>query len=175
MLFRSDAEYDRKADNGWIAMVQHYFASAWLVNSQQPREFRADAGAAGDRRAVHVPLPADLPGGPLEGVELVAARHDLADLTLETILTLTPERFAAVFRHTAVKRLKLSGLLRNACVVAGNRGDRALVPLLRPLAAQPTPAMVRAHAVWALRQLGDDSGLSALKMTESESVVLAEY
>ncbi|MBQ1767036.1 MAG: membrane protein insertase YidC [Aquincola sp.] len=39
---KNDAEYDRKADNGWIAMVQHYFASAWLVNTQQPREFRAE-------------------------------------------------------------------------------------------------------------------------------------
>lgn len=39
---KNDAEYDRQADNGWIAMVQHYFASAWLVNTQQPREFRAE-------------------------------------------------------------------------------------------------------------------------------------
>jgi YidC/Oxa1 family membrane protein insertase len=37
---RAKAEYQRSADNGWIAMVQHYFASAWLVNTPQPREFR---------------------------------------------------------------------------------------------------------------------------------------
>lgn len=106
---------------------------------------------------------------------LVAARHELADLTLEDILTLTPERFAAVFRHTAVKRLKFAGLLRNACVVAGNRGDRGLIPLVRPLAAEPTPAVVRAHAVWALRKLGDDSELSARRALESDPLVLAEY
>ncbi len=27
---KGDAEHDKRADNGWIAMVQHYFASAWL-------------------------------------------------------------------------------------------------------------------------------------------------
>jgi YidC/Oxa1 family membrane protein insertase len=37
---RAKAEYQRSADNGWVAMVQHYFASAWLVNTPQPREFR---------------------------------------------------------------------------------------------------------------------------------------
>jgi YidC/Oxa1 family membrane protein insertase len=30
------------ADNGWVAMLQHYFASAWLVGGKQAREFYAD-------------------------------------------------------------------------------------------------------------------------------------
>ena len=34
------------ADNGWVAMVQHYFASAWLIDkadgSKQPREYFTD-------------------------------------------------------------------------------------------------------------------------------------
>jgi YidC/Oxa1 family membrane protein insertase len=37
---RAKAEYQRSADNGWIAMVQHYFASAWLVAEPLTREFR---------------------------------------------------------------------------------------------------------------------------------------
>jgi YidC/Oxa1 family membrane protein insertase len=32
--------HEKSADNGWIAMVQHYFASAWLVTPSGPREFR---------------------------------------------------------------------------------------------------------------------------------------
>ena len=32
--------HDKVADNGWVAMVQHYFASAWLVPAAGPREFR---------------------------------------------------------------------------------------------------------------------------------------
>jgi YidC/Oxa1 family membrane protein insertase len=31
---------DRSADNGWVAMVQHYFASAWLLQTNAQREFR---------------------------------------------------------------------------------------------------------------------------------------
>jgi YidC/Oxa1 family membrane protein insertase len=37
---RNKAEFQRSADNGYIAMVQHYFASAWLVTDTQTREFR---------------------------------------------------------------------------------------------------------------------------------------
>ena len=36
---KGKTEYNQSADNGWIAMVQHYFASAWLVAGNQPREF----------------------------------------------------------------------------------------------------------------------------------------
>lgn len=36
---KGDADFEKQADDGWIAMVQHYFASAWLP-PQGPREFR---------------------------------------------------------------------------------------------------------------------------------------
>ena len=58
---------------------------------------------------------------------LLATRYGLTDLSLEEILELTPERFAEVFRRTAIKRLKFTGLLRNACVVAGNSGDVQII------------------------------------------------
>ncbi len=36
-------DHDTTADNGWVAVVQHYFASAWLLgaepNEKRPREF----------------------------------------------------------------------------------------------------------------------------------------
>jgi YidC/Oxa1 family membrane protein insertase len=32
--------HDKSGDNGWVGMVQHYFASAWLVTAPGPREFR---------------------------------------------------------------------------------------------------------------------------------------
>ena len=34
------SDHDKTADAGWVAMVQHYFASAWLVPEKLPREFR---------------------------------------------------------------------------------------------------------------------------------------
>lgn len=33
------ADHDKTADHGWVAMVQHYFFSAWLHNDKAPREF----------------------------------------------------------------------------------------------------------------------------------------
>jgi YidC/Oxa1 family membrane protein insertase len=34
------SDHDKTSDSGWVAMVQHYFASAWLVPAAGPREFR---------------------------------------------------------------------------------------------------------------------------------------
>lgn len=105
---------------------------------------------------------------------LLAARSDLVNLTLGEILGLTPVRFAEVFRRTPVKRLKLSGLLRNACIVAGNSGDRSLLPALVVLAGHEL-AMVRVHAVWAVRQMGAEELLTAARQTETDAAVLTEY
>lgn len=106
---------------------------------------------------------------------LLSARYDLAALTLAEILELTPERFAEVFRRTPIKRLKLVGLLRNACVVAGNTGDASLLPILIRLATQQASPLVRAHAVWAVFQLGGGADLTGHRSLEQDPVVLAEY
>ena len=37
---KGNAKFEKAADNGWVAMVQHYFVSAWLVNEKSAREFR---------------------------------------------------------------------------------------------------------------------------------------
>ena len=37
---KAAADHDKSADNGWVAIVQHYFASAWLVPDKVQREFR---------------------------------------------------------------------------------------------------------------------------------------
>ena len=108
---------------------------------------------------------------------LLVARQDLAGLTLREILELTPVRFAEIFRRTAVKRLKLPGLLRNACVAAGNSGDAALVPQLVMLAAHESP-LVRAHAVWAVRKLAGAAAaalLAGARAAEIDAGVLTEY
>ena len=38
---KGKASHDKAADNGWVAMVQHYFASAWLLPEKVQREFRS--------------------------------------------------------------------------------------------------------------------------------------
>jgi epoxyqueuosine reductase len=107
---------------------------------------------------------------------LLAARGEIAELPLRELLELTPARFAEVFRGTAIKRVKLAGLLRNACVVAGNSGDTGLLEPLVRLAAHASP-VVRAHAVWAVFRLTDSAEkiLAAARAAETEAVVLEEY
>lgn len=109
---------------------------------------------------------------------LLVARKELAGLTVREILALTPARFAEVFRKTPIKRVKLAGLLRNACIVAGNSGDVSLEEPLAGLATHESP-LVRAHAVWALRKLVGDlrasTLLGAARAAETDAAVLAEY
>jgi YidC/Oxa1 family membrane protein insertase len=38
---KGKAEFVKQADDGWVAMVQHYFTSAWLLRAPQAREYRA--------------------------------------------------------------------------------------------------------------------------------------
>ncbi len=107
---------------------------------------------------------------------LLAPRPEIAELTLRDILELTPERFAEVFKGTAIKRLKLRGLLRNACIVAANIDAQDCIPAIHRLAGNHSEAMVRAHAVWALRVFGlETAELVHLAEQEEDEVVLAEY
>nr|WP_297354872.1 membrane protein insertase YidC [uncultured Caldimonas sp.] len=60
---KGKAETAPAANDGWVAMVQHYFASAWLNTQPQPREFRT-AKVANNLYSVAMvqPLPAIAPG-----------------------------------------------------------------------------------------------------------------
>lgn len=93
---------------------------------------------------------------------LLEARADIPAMDLPELLQLTPGRFAEVFKGTAIKRIKLRGLLRNACIAAGNSGRTELIPLLKNLLGHPEP-VVRGHAVWALRRLSADADLPEIR------------
>jgi epoxyqueuosine reductase len=105
---------------------------------------------------------------------ILSSREDIAELALRELLELTPQRFAQVFRGTAIKRIKLVGLLRNACVAAGNSGDRDLIEPLVALASHASP-VVRAHAVWAAAILGGGARLTEARRAEQDPLVLEEY
>ncbi len=45
-ISKGSAAHEKAANDGWVAMVQHYFASAWLVGTPGPREFRTSQVAA---------------------------------------------------------------------------------------------------------------------------------
>ena len=40
-IAKNNTSHEKAGDSGWVAMVQHYFASAWLVNAPGAREFRS--------------------------------------------------------------------------------------------------------------------------------------
>jgi YidC/Oxa1 family membrane protein insertase len=64
---KGKASHEPRADDGWVAMVQHYFASAWLLPKAQPREFRT-AKVSDNFYVVGmvVPLPEIAPGATLK-------------------------------------------------------------------------------------------------------------
>ena len=63
---KGKAKYNQKADNGWMAMVQHYFVSAWIPPEKLAREFyvrRLDNGVKPTVTAgLIVPAPVVAPG-----------------------------------------------------------------------------------------------------------------
>ena len=72
---------------------------------------------------------------------------------LEKLAALTEEEFRRVFRHSAVKRAKYTGFLRNVAVAMGNlRLEKFREPLEKMAASRD--AVVAEHARWALEQMG---------------------
>ncbi len=121
---------------------------------------------------------------------LLSERYDIGELGLLEILEMDIETFREVFRKTPIKRLKWKGLLRNACIVAGNlktsgewsevdgtdRTDRIQKALLS--LARHHEAMVRPHAVWALHRLWGSSASELLRKSrqvEADPATLEEY
>lgn len=81
---------------------------------------------------------------------------------LPDLLRLDEEEFRWRFRHTAMARARRPGLARNVAVALGNTHNPAAVPALSAaLRSDPTP-LVRAHAAWALGQIGDAAARRAL-------------
>lgn len=79
---------------------------------------------------------------------------------LHEILTMDESQFAERFRGSALKRAKWRGLVRNALIVAGNKGDSVLRPLIERYCQHEDP-ILRETAHWALAQLtahAEDNG-----------------
>ena len=83
-------------------------------------------------------------------------------LQLLEMLEMTDEEFRRRFSGSPLKRAKLVGLKRNACVALGNASDAAAVPALTQALNYSEP-LVRRHAAWALGQLGGDEARIALE------------
>jgi len=102
------------------------------------------------------------------------ARAFLSEPTPRDFLQLTPQDYRTELSKSPLKRAKRSGLLRNAAVAAGNVGGRASVPDLERVLAKEEDPVPRAHAAWALGELGEFESLQAALVSEQDSEVLAE-
>lgn len=93
-LDKGNATYPKNADNGWIAMLQHYFLTAWLPKDKTPREYYAKrlgeneyaagvivpVGQIESGSTAHITVP--LYAGPEEQSKLAALAPGL-DLTVD--------------------------------------------------------------------------------------------
>lgn len=112
-----------------------------------------------------------------EGSAALAPRPRISRPTLRNELKLTPRAFNLKFRKSPIQRARRRGYLRNVCVALGNAKDAAAVPdLAETLQTEPEP-LVRAHAAWALGQLGHPDARTALEKclaTETDETTRAE-
>ncbi|MGE4011568.1 MAG: tRNA epoxyqueuosine(34) reductase QueG [Alphaproteobacteria bacterium] len=107
----------------------------------------------------------------LPRVELTAPR--LADF-----VKLDDECFRRVFAQSPIKRVGRDRFVRNVLIGLGNGGDPAMRKLIEPLLRDGSP-LVRAMAVWALRQLVDAGSLAPVRdahlADETDAEVRAEW
>ncbi len=93
------------------------------------------------------------PAEPVAGLgEGFAPRDAWRAPTLRWLLGLDESAWRAATRHSALRRAKHRGLLRNALVAAGNSGDRSLIAAVEPHAGSEDPVIAE-HAGWALSRL----------------------
>ena len=102
-----------------------------------------------------------------EGHSALSPREETARPVLREVLRLTPQEFNRKFRGSPLLRAKRRGYLRNAAVALGNSGDTGAVPLLAETLQTEHEPLVRAHAAWALGQLGSAQARVTLEKTRS--------
>jgi len=103
-------------------------------------------------------------------------RQEWKTIDLLEIMTLDEEAFRQRFKVSPILRAKRRGLLRNVAVALGNLRDQRAVPVLLDALRDPEP-LIRAHAAWALGEIGGDAafdGLAAALPDEKDEKVCSE-
>lgn len=106
----------------------------------------------------------------------IPADSERAAPALTELLSMDEEQFSQRYAGTPLARVQRQGLVRNACVAAGNSGDASLIPYLIQLLYDPV-ALLRGHAAWALWRLmrrGSIRLLTDLYQREDDEAVRAE-
>ena len=103
---------------------------------------------------------------------------DISENTLAELLRLDDAAFRLRFSGSPVKRTGRDRFMRNCLIAAGNSGDSVLLDVITPLLRDASP-LVRAMAVWAIRQLASEEIIAPLRAQnlawESDPAVCAEW
>lgn len=91
-------------------------------------------------------------GGSQENESLLGTPKQ-STVELISLLSMTQEEFSEKFSKSPIKRAKLVGMKRNACVALGNIGDQKAVPALGWILINSQETLLRGHAAWALGRL----------------------
>ena len=103
-------------------------------------------------------------------------RHDFDAPELLPLLDLDEGGFRERFNGSPIRRARKAGLQRNVCIALGNIGDPVAVPALAGVLTGGEP-LVRAHAAWALGQIGGADARAALRAaadSETDPEVIEE-
>ena len=104
-------------------------------------------------------------------------RNGFSTPELVPILEMDQVTFSDRYKNSPIKRTKLVGLQRNACVALGNNGDeKAILPLAKALCSSEE-SVVRLHAAWAIGRIGGREAATVLERardSESDAAVLEE-
>ena len=81
---------------------------------------------------------------------------------LVEILFMDQTGFSKKYKNSPIKRTKLLGLKRNACIALGNNGDFNSIPALSCV-LKTEESLVRIHAAWALGRIGGEKAITELE------------
>ena len=114
-----------------------------------------------------------------EGHEAKLKAMDGLDLPrLSELLALDEPGFKAKFAGSPVRRAGYVNFMRNVLIAAGNSDQISHVPALKTYLSSPHD-VIKATAIWALKQLLNESDYTALKAQESQKtdpdIIAAEW
>jgi epoxyqueuosine reductase len=93
---------------------------------------------------------------------------------LAELAALDDAQFRARFSGSPVKRIGRDRFVRNVLIAVGNSGEARLADTARGLLGDASP-LVRAMAVWALKRLLPASEVAALRRSDDDAAVNAEW
>jgi epoxyqueuosine reductase len=112
-----------------------------------------------------------------ENEPLFDPRPGLPEPLLTEEMHLSQAEFTRKFKNSPIKRARRAGYLRNVAVALGNQQDPAALPDLAWSMENELEGLVRAHAAWAIGEIGGARGARILDLAsrrETDPTVAGE-